>query len=68
MGLNFLVTKPWSKPMHHKRDWSQYNKQLVNRGKIHFWINPKLLKKWKAKKTKKIRNMYEYMDLNMYIL
>ena len=30
--------------MGHKRDWSKYNKELVNRGKIHFWIDPNVLK------------------------
>ena len=38
MGLRYLPTKAKGKPMYHKRDWRQYNKQLVNRGKINFWI------------------------------
>ncbi len=29
--------------MGHKRDWKQYNKQVVNRGKINFWIKPEAL-------------------------
>lgn len=39
--------------MHHRRDWNQYNRALVNRGKINFWINPEVLKNWKAKKEKR---------------
>ena len=36
--------------MHHDRDWKQYNQNLINRGKIHFWIQEKA---WKARKIKK---------------
>lgn len=45
MGLRYLSTKTQGKPMYHKRDWKQYNKQLVNRGKINFWITPAAMKK-----------------------
>ena len=37
---------------HHKRDWKQDNKQLINRGNLNFWITKKALKFWKAKKKK----------------
>lgn len=37
---------------HKKRDWSKYNKNLVNRGSITFWLSPKALKMWQAKKVK----------------
>lgn len=36
-----------------KRDWKQYNKNLVNRGRISFWIKPAVIKNWKANKKKK---------------
>lgn len=36
--------------MRHRRDWSQYNKSLVNRGKINFWVKPGVFKEWQAKK------------------
>jgi hypothetical protein len=26
-----------------KRNWKKYNKQLVNRGKIHFWVRAKVI-------------------------
>ena len=39
--------------MVHKRDWKQYNKNLVHRGKINFWIKPAAINNWKAKKKKK---------------
>ena len=48
--------------MGHKRDWTQYNKQLVNRGKIHFWASPKALKNWQAKKLKKNGRPFVYSN------
>lgn len=48
--------------MHHKRDWSKYNKQLVNRGKLNFWIRPETLKVWKAKRKKKNGHPFVYGD------
>ncbi len=38
--------------MSHRRDWSKYNKSLVNRGDLTFWINEQSLQLWKAKKKK----------------
>lgn len=46
--------------MGHKRDWSEYNRRLVNRGKINFWIKPQVFKNWKAKKKKKNGRPFEY--------
>ncbi len=40
--------------MHHKRDWSKYNKTLVNRGNINLWVTPQALENWAAKKEKKM--------------
>ena len=33
--------------------WSQYNKSLINRGSITFWMSKDSIKKWKDKKDKK---------------
>jgi hypothetical protein len=49
--------------MGHKRDWTHYNKHLINRGKIHFWISPKALKNWQAKRHKKNGHPFVYSDL-----
>ncbi|NGX45370.1 MAG: hypothetical protein K940chlam2_00520 [Chlamydiae bacterium] len=46
----------------HKRDWKQYNKQLINRGNLNFWITKKNLKFWKAKKGKKNGRPFVYSD------
>jgi hypothetical protein len=46
--------------MHHRYDWSQYNRQLVNRGNINFWISPQVLQNWHAKKKKKNGRPFTY--------
>src|SRR5207237_2239152 len=48
--------------MHHKRDWKNYNKQLVNRGKINFWVDPKILQKCEEQKRKKAWRPLLYSD------
>lgn len=48
--------------MHHRRDWSKYNRELVNRGNINFWVSPQVLKSWKAKKQKKNGRPFIYGD------
>jgi hypothetical protein len=48
--------------MHHNRDWNEYNKQLVNRGKIHFWVRPKAFKHWNSKRRKKNGHPFVYGD------
>lgn len=46
----------------HKRDWKQYNKQLINRGNLNFWVTEKSLKFWKAKKKKKAGRPFTYSN------
>ncbi len=50
--------------MTSRRDWSRYNKELINRGKINFWIKPKT--RWKAPKRKKNGHPFVYADLNAW--
>lgn len=45
---------------YHKRDWNKYNKQLVNRGKLNFWIKPNTL--WRAPRKKKNGHPLVYAD------
>jgi hypothetical protein len=63
-GFRLLSDKTTTevKPMHHTRDWSNYNRSLVNRGNINFWIDPQVLKYWKAKKKKKNGHPFVYGD------
>jgi len=46
----------------HKRDWKQYNKQLINRGNLNFWVTKKSLKFWMAQKRKKAGRPFTYSD------
>lgn len=48
--------------MHHKRDWNNYNRQLVDRGNINFWITPQVLTNWMARKEKKNGHPFIYGD------
>ena len=40
---------------HKKRDWSKYNKSLVNRGSLTFWIAPEIVKSWETVTEEKRR-------------
>lgn len=40
---------------HTKRDWRKYNKNLVNRGSITFWINEECLRSWMNRSGKRGR-------------
>jgi hypothetical protein len=60
-GFTLLSDKTLERSMHfQKRDWKKYNKELVNRGKINFWVKPEVFKNWKAKKRKKNGRPFEY--------
>lgn len=48
--------------MHHKRDWSKYNRTLVNRGNINLWVTQQALENWAAKKEKKNGHPFVYGD------
>lgn len=48
---------------HKKRDWSKYNKTLVNRGSLTLWLSPEAMKSWKAKKVSgKSGRPFQYSD------
>ncbi len=59
-GFTLLGDETLRRPMQKKRDWTKYNKQLVNRGKINFWVRPRVFKSWKAKKKKKNGHPFIY--------
>jgi len=64
MGYSLIAKKRRMHPMSHKkRDWSKYNKSLVNRGSITLWLSPETLKSLKAKKVKgKAGRPFRYSD------
>lgn len=48
---------------HKKRDWSNYNKSLVNRGSITLWLSPEAVRSWKAKRVKgRSGRPFQYSD------
>ena len=40
-------TNPRHKRVYHVRNWSEYDRALVNRGSINIWIDTDTLKQWK---------------------
>jgi len=46
----------------HSRDWTQYNKQLINRGNLNLWVTKNTLKFWMAKRSKKAGRPFLYSD------
>jgi hypothetical protein len=48
--------------MCRKRNWKQYNKHLVNRGKINLWVNPDAIAKWTPERVKKNGHPFLYSD------
>ena len=52
------------KKVYRVRNWSQYNRALINRGNITLWISDDVLKSWYASKHKKRRGRrFCYSDL-----
>lgn len=48
---------------HKKINWSKYNKSLINRGSITFWLDPALFKNLsKKKKQRKVGRPFMYSD------
>ncbi len=36
-------------------NWKQYNKALINRGSLTFWIDEETIREWKQSKTEQAR-------------
>ena len=52
------------KQVYQLRNWTQYNKSLVNRGSLIFWFEEKTIKKWHdCKSTKEPGRPQLYSDL-----
>lgn len=41
------------KPRYKTTNWKQYNKALINRGSLTFWIDEEAIREWKQSKQKK---------------
>lgn len=42
-----------TKKVYRVRNWSQYNKALISRGSVTFWLNEKAIAHWYARKNRK---------------
>ncbi|MCU8102667.1 IS5/IS1182 family transposase, partial [Vibrio vulnificus] len=38
------------KPRYKTTNWNQYNKALINRGSLTFWIDEEAIRQWKQSK------------------
>lgn len=55
-------TKTRSKAVYHVRNWSEYDKALVNRYSLTMWISEDVQKNWKYCGPKQRGAQYEYTD------
>ncbi len=51
------------KPRYKTTNWKQYNKALINRGSLAFWIDEEAIAKWKQNKQGKHGRPRQFSDL-----
>ncbi|MFG0607515.1 IS5 family transposase [Vibrio mimicus] len=51
------------KPRYKTTNWKQYNKALINRGSLTFWIDEEVIRQWKQSKQKKRGRPRFFSDL-----
>ncbi|ELV8657528.1 IS5 family transposase [Vibrio vulnificus] len=51
------------KPRYKTTNWKQYNKTLINRGSLIFWIDEEAIREWKQSKQKKRGRPRFFSDL-----
>ncbi|MDF4405414.1 IS5 family transposase [Vibrio parahaemolyticus] len=51
------------KPRYKTTNWKQYNKALINRGSLTFWIDEEAIREWKQSKQKKRGRPRFFSDL-----
>ncbi|MCV5373666.1 transposase, partial [Escherichia coli] len=44
-------------------NWKQYNKALINRGSLTFWIDEEAIRQWKQRKQDKRGRPRQFSDL-----
>jgi len=52
-----------TKKIYKPRNWKEYNQSLVNRGKLTFWMNEKVLENWNVPKSKKKGRPFFYSSI-----
>ncbi len=48
------------KPRYKTTNWKQYNKALINRGSLTFWIDEEAIRRWKQSKQDKRGGSFEF--------
>ncbi|KNA47332.1 transposase [Vibrio cholerae MZO-3] len=51
------------KPRYKTTNWKQYNKALINRGSLTFWIDEEAIRQWKLSKQNKRGRPRQFSDL-----
>ena len=51
------------KPRYKTTNWKQYNKALINRGSLTFWIDEEAIAEWKQNKQGKRSRPRRFSDL-----
>ncbi|EKO4254888.1 IS5 family transposase, partial [Vibrio parahaemolyticus] len=51
------------KPRYKTTNWKQYNKALINRGSLTFWIDEEAIRQWKQSKQDKHGRPRQFSDL-----
>lgn len=51
------------KPRYKTTNWKQYNKALINRGSLTFWIDEEAIAEWKQNKQDKRGRPRRFSDL-----
>ncbi len=51
------------KPRYKTTNWKQYNKALINRGSLTFWIDEEAIRQWKQSKQNKRGRPRQFSDL-----
>ena len=61
-------TQPRQKALYRVKNWSKYDKALVQRGSITFWISDDFEKKWLYVGKKQRGNQFDYSDQAILIM
>jgi len=62
MNNKHKKTNPRHKKVYHVRNWSEYDRALVNRGSINIWIDTDALKRWRHEGETKRGAQFIYSD------
>lgn len=61
-------TRSRPKPLYRVKNWSDYDKALVQRGSITFWLTDDFEKKWRYTGEKQRGSQFDYSDQSILIM